>query len=226
MFSKTIIPIRLPLPYHLGQVNCYLIKTAAGYLLIDSGGSNQRAALERALDLAGCKPGALKLILLTHGDFDHTGNAAYLRQKFGAAIALQEGDAGMAEHGDMFWNRKRPNALVRKLASLLFAFGEDSRFTPDRSLEDGDDLSGYGLDARVLSLPGHSLGSTGVLTAGGDLFCGDLLDNTRRPALNSLIDDPQVARASLEKLKKLPVGTVYPGHGDPFSMELFWSNKL
>ncbi|RLI67201.1 hypothetical protein DRO91_10540, partial [Candidatus Heimdallarchaeota archaeon] len=31
--------------------------------------------LERELEKAGCKPGDLKLVVLTHGDFDHTGNA-------------------------------------------------------------------------------------------------------------------------------------------------------
>ena len=37
---------------------------------------------------AGCKLGSLKLIVLTHGDFDHTGNAAYLRHKYAIKIAM------------------------------------------------------------------------------------------------------------------------------------------
>ncbi len=48
----------------------------------------------------------LKLIVLTHGDFDHTGNAVYLRQRLGAPIAIHAGDAGMPERGDMFWKGK------------------------------------------------------------------------------------------------------------------------
>ena len=36
--------ITLALPFGLGTVNCYLIKTGAGYILIDTGSSNQRAA--------------------------------------------------------------------------------------------------------------------------------------------------------------------------------------
>src|SRR5512139_3425317 len=78
-----IQPIRLALPYKFGSVNCYLITTGTGYLLIDTGSSNQRAELEQALESAGCSPGDLKLIVLTHGDFDHTGNAVHLREKFG-----------------------------------------------------------------------------------------------------------------------------------------------
>ena len=94
--SYRIKTFRLPLPYRLGSVNCYLIGSQAGYLLIDTGGPNQRLALEKGLADAGCRPGRLKLIVLTHGDFDHTGNAAYLREKFGAKLAMHAGDSGMA----------------------------------------------------------------------------------------------------------------------------------
>lgn len=47
-----------------------------------------------------------------------------------------------------------------------------------------------------------------MLTAEGDLFCGDLLENRRHPMLNSIMDDPAVARASVERLRELPVRRV------------------
>ena len=213
--------ITLALPYHLGSVNCYLVKTDAGYILIDTGSSNQRAALDQELRSAGCQPGNLKLIILTHGDFDHAGNAAYFRDKFGAPLAIHAGDAGVIESGDMFWNRKTENGVVRRLSPILFGFGKKECCRPELFLEEDTDLAKYGLDARVFALPGHSLGSVGILTGGGDLFCGDLLINTKRPALNTLIDDMTAAKASVEKLKTLKIKTVYPGHGKPFPMETF-----
>jgi hydroxyacylglutathione hydrolase len=226
--------ISVLLPYHLGRVNCYLIKTGAGYVLIDTGGSNQRAALEQELESAGCQPGNLKLIVITHGDFDHTGNAAYLRDKFGAKIAMHADDSGMAERGDMFWNRKQGNWLLRMMTAVLFGFGASQRFKPDLTIEDGYTFSEYGFDAQALSIPGHSKGSIGILTASGDpsarfasgqvLFCGDLLDNTDKPVLNSIMDDLAAGNASVEKLKSLKINTVYPGHGKPFPMELFIKN--
>ena len=79
---------------------------------------------------------------------------------------MHRDDAGMAERGDMFVNRKRPNLLVRSLIPLFTGFGAAERFTPDLHLADGDDLAQYGLEAAILSLPGHSRGSVGVLTAG------------------------------------------------------------
>jgi glyoxylase-like metal-dependent hydrolase (beta-lactamase superfamily II) len=220
---KTII---LSLPYKLGNVNCYLVKTGDGYILIDTGGSNKRADLEKEMESAGCKPGRLKLIILTHGDFDHTGNAAYLRKRFGAKIAMHHDDSGMAERGNMFWNRKKGNLLLGMIARTLFGFGKKERFKPDLYIEDRYDLSEYGLDAKVLHLPGHSKGSIGILTAGGDLFCGDLLENKDKPVLNSIMDDLAAANNSVEKLESLKISTVYPGHGKPFPMKLFLRNIL
>jgi hydroxyacylglutathione hydrolase len=124
----------------------------------------------------------------------------------------------MAERGDMFVNRKKPNIIIRKLLPILSGFGSAERFAPDLLLEDGQDLSGYGFDARVISIPGHSKGSIGFLTAAGEFFCGDLLDNTKEPALNSIMDDLAAATASLQKLRGLSIGTVYPGHGKPFPL--------
>ena len=214
--SNTTITISLPMPVRMGQVNCYLIESKEGHLLIDTGCSTARKALLAALERNGCSPNSLHRILLTHGDFDHTGNAAYLREHFGARLAMHAADAGMGQTGDMFLGRKRPNMLIRSLVPLFTGFGKSERFSPDILIEDGFDLSPFGLNARVFSLPGHSRGSIGILTNSGDLYCGDLFENVKEPALNSLMDDPQEARESLERLQGLQITTVYPGHGEPF----------
>jgi hydroxyacylglutathione hydrolase len=212
--------IKLTLPFRLGKVNCYLIKTASGCVLIDTGCANARAQLEKELLAAGCTPGELKFIVLTHGDFDHSGNAAYLRKKFGAKIAMHHDDAVMVERGDIFGGRQGGNFILRVLALPLFRFRRSDRFKPDLYLEDGDDLAEYGLEARVLHIPGHSRGSIGVVTTGGQLFSGDLLVRKNRPKRNSLIDDPAAASDSIERLKGLRINTVYPGHGRSFPAEL------
>ena len=223
--QQEIKTISLSLPYKLGTVNCYLIKTKTGYILVDAGCSKQRTHLDSQLESAGCKPGNLKLIILTHGDFDHAGNCAYLRERYGAKIAMHLDDSGMVEYGNMFWNRKKGNIVMRMIAPILFGFGKSKRFNPDYYVEDGHLLSEYGLDAKVLHIPGHSRGSIGVLTADGDLICGDLLENRDRPGLNSIMDDMAAASASTERLKKLGIKTVYPGHGKPFPMEVFRRNN-
>ena len=133
---------------------------------------------------------------------------------------MHRDDTGMAERGDMFVNRKKPNILIGALIPLFTGFGTSERFTPDFLLVDGYDLSQHGLEAKVICLPGHSKGSIGILTATDELFCGDLFENTKGPALNSLMDDPIAAAASLAILEGLEIRTVHPGHGRPFAMEL------
>lgn len=214
-----IHPITLSMPLGMGKVNCYLIETPAGHTLIDTGNSTARKELLEALERLHCGAGSLKLILLTHGDFDHTGNALHLRSAFGAALGMHREDAAMAERGDMFVNRKKPNPVIGVLLPLFSRFGASERFTPDLLLGDGYDLSPHGMDARVIEIPGHSRGSIGILNAEGDLFCGDLFENTRRPRLNALMDDPAAAQNSVNKLKGLKVRKIYPGHGAPFLME-------
>jgi len=212
--------ISLPLPLRMGRVNCYLVRTAAGHILIDTGGSNARKELHRELESVGCMPGSVKLVLLTHGDFDHIGNAAYLRSVYGARIAMHLDDSGMAERGDMFANRKRSNFLLRALIPIFSGFGKAEQFTPDVLLDEDCDFSPYRFEAKVICLPGHSKGSIGILTASGELFCGDLFMNTNGPMPNSLMDDPTAAKASITGLESLRIRTVYPGHGQPFAMEL------
>jgi glyoxylase-like metal-dependent hydrolase (beta-lactamase superfamily II) len=218
--AQEIKTIKLPLPHKMGSVNCYLLKTRTGYLLVDTGGANNRRDLEKELASAGCRPGTLKLILLTHGDFDHTGNAAYLREKFGARVAMHADDCEAVERGDITANKKLRSPLLRMIAACLFRSVKADRFKPDSYLEDGDGLSEYGIDARVLHIPGHTKGSIALVTAAGDLFCGDLIIYRGRPALNRLINSRAQAKTSLQRLAGLGIKTVYPGHGRPFPMAL------
>lgn len=218
--AENFYAINLPLPMHTGSVNVYLVQISTGYILIDTGNSSSRKQLDQELRKVGCLPGLIQLVILTHGDFDHIGNAAYIRSIFGARIAMHRHDVGMAENGDMFYNRKQPNLLIRALLPIFTRFGSSERFTPDILVDDGYDLSQNGYEARILSLPGHSKGSIGILTPDGNLFCGDLFENSKSPRLNSLMDDPDAAQTSLARLRKLDINMVYPGHGKPFPLEL------
>jgi glyoxylase-like metal-dependent hydrolase (beta-lactamase superfamily II) len=208
------------------KVPCYLVKTGCGFILIDTGDSSDCALLEKALARAGVKPGELTLVLLTHGDFDHAGNAAFLQEKYGAKVAMHREDAEMVQRSDQGWGRKaQPDRvtifgrMIIFLSSYAVKPGPFQRFTPDLFVEDGSKLSEYGLDAEVVHLPGHSKGSIGIFTASGDLFCGDLLMNMLHPGLHFMIDDLADCQASLDRLKMLNLKTIYPGHGAPFSAE-------
>ena len=205
-------------------VNSYLVRNGQSYVLIDTGFSFRRRAIDRELEKAGCKPGSLGLIIITHADTDHTGNAAYFRDKHGAAIAMHREESAATEKGDLCLNRKLNKTSTRIMAKLVFnlpfaGLTRSGRFVPDIYIEDGYDFSEYGFDARALHLPGHSIGSTGILTADRNLFCGDLLKSNGKPTRNSLVDDLAEMNASIERLKGLNIRKVYPGHGRAFTMD-------
>ena len=197
------------------SANCYLVRGEGGFVLVDTARPPVLGRIEKTMLEAGCAPGRLRLIVLTHGDFDHTGNAAYLREKYSTLIGMHAGDAPMVEHGDMFAGRKSGSPLLKMAVNRTFGI---RRFAPDVLLNDGADLTPYGLAATVLSFPGHSSGSIALLTAEGHLLCGDLLENRSRPRAGSIVDDQAAFNASLARLASLPITTVYPGHGRPFAM--------
>ena len=201
-------------------VNCYLVTTGVGgFILIDSGFSMGRSHIVKELENAGCLPGKLNLILITHADSDHTGNAAFLARKFAAKIAMHPAESKAAESGNMLDSRKSQAFLTRMIFSIT-RMGKSGRFKPDFTVEDGQDLSEYGIEAKVVHLPGHTAGSIGFLTAQGDLFCGDMLMADKKgPRFG--YGDPLDLKGSLEKVKNLAIKTFYPGHGKPFSMETF-----
>jgi hydroxyacylglutathione hydrolase len=201
-------------------VNCYLVTTSDGnFILIDSGLSMGRGRVVKELETAGCLPGKLKLILITHADSDHTGNAAFLRRKYGTKIAMHPAEVKAAGSGKMLDNRKSAAGISRLLFSIAQT-GKSDRFAPDFTIADGQDLSSYGLDARVVHLPGHTFGEIGILTAQGEMFCGDMFMENKK-GLRFGYGDPADFKDSLEKIKSLEIKTFYPGHGKPFSGEAF-----
>lgn len=205
-------------------VNCYLVKSSDAFVLVDTGPARQRAYIQAALQKAGCRPDNFKLIVLTHGDFDHCGNAAFLAKTYKVPIAMHTADLGMVKDGNMLAGRKQPNIVMKTLIRSLMRLSRINRFTPDIFIKEGDSLAEHGFDAEVIEIPGHSSGSVGLLTQQGELLCGDLLGNTKKPDLWSIMDDVDTAKASLRKLAGHAIKKVYPGHGQPFNMEYFWDN--
>jgi hydroxyacylglutathione hydrolase len=204
----------------LGGVNCYLANCETRFVLIDTAYVAVRSMLVRALRSHGCVPGNLSLVVITHGDVDHVGNAAFLQRVYGAKIAMHPGDVGMVQHKDMGWGRKRTadsiSFAVRLMCLLPKIFKAKTgyeAFDPDFLLNENFDLADYGLDAKIVSVPGHSKGSIGILTGKGDFYCGDLFYNVRA---YRFIDDMTERTTSINKLKTLPIKAIYPGHGKPF----------
>jgi hydroxyacylglutathione hydrolase len=203
----------------LGFVNAYLIPVGDDYILIDSGVAQQWSRLEDVLLQANSLPAHLKMVLITHGDFDHTGNCAELQRKYHVKIAMHAGDTNIVKTG--IPAKRQAKGLLGKLFLGLGRHlgGKFQTFEPDILLTDGQNLADYGWAAQVIYTPGHTKGSIAILAATGELFVGDTLSNRGKPDIAPFFESAQELQASLRMLKGLKAHMVYPGHGKPFAFE-------
>lgn len=98
----------------------------------------------------------------------------------------------------------------------LRSFEKDylERFEPAIYLKDGDDLSQYGVDAKIVALPGHTKGSVGV-EIGENLFVGDALMNMFYLTVSMLYTDEREMLESVKAVQAFGEKTIYFGHGKP-----------
>src|SRR5512138_503509 len=211
----------------IGNFSCYLIKTDNGFLLIDTGISRLRETLEKQLEMAGCIPGNLNLILLTNGTMDAMGNAAHIRQKYASKIAMHRNDLNMVERGE-YPEREFRSPLSKTIYKLFIKkIGKRMtaalvHFTPDVYVDEGFNLSEYGFPAKILHLPGFTSGSIGVLSQAGELFSGNTIINQGRSfEIPFVLTTFRALKQSIAKLEAEHIETIYPGMGAPFSMQTF-----
>ena len=194
-----------------GNVNCYIVADNGKAILIDTGKKKYR---EKVLEK--CKKFHVSIIVLTHGHMDHCQNAAYLANALHIPIAMNKKDMNLIAD-----NRKQ--LLVAKtflgnivLSVSLSSFEKESLevYEPTIYLKNGDDLSKYGVDAKVVELPGHTKGSIGIEVE-DNLFVGDALMNMFYPTVSMLYVDEQEMLSSARYISELGEKTIYFGHGKP-----------
>jgi hydroxyacylglutathione hydrolase len=204
----------------LGFVNAYLVEVEGGWILIDTGIRGHWKKLQAGIRAAGCQRGQLRLVIITHADMDHAGNAARVRDAFGAPVAAHPADAELLRTGKspVRTGRSPGAAALMRLARALSGMGGSGRVSPEVTLRDSDRLDSWGCAARVVHLPGHTAGSIGILTDQQDLICGDACVNRGEPSPSPYVQDLEEYRASVGKLRALAstVRRVFPGHGSAF----------
>ena len=158
---------------------------------------------------------------------DHAGNAKILQDKYNAKIAINKED-----YGYMIPKRKVKPIIFKiifKLFMLIRKFNKSKEnkdlFNADILLNDNNSFKKYGFDAKVIYTPGHSKGSICILTNEKNLFSGDTFENRKKPKTAQIIENEDDLKKSLEKIKKLDIKTVYPGHGKPFLMSDLINNN-
>lgn len=173
--------------YHEGQSECIVIDPA-----------DRGDYIYQALGSKGFK---VKAILITHGHFDHIMGADELRKLAGVKIYAPAADKVLLQDAYVNYSAQwaKPYTLE---ADVLF--------------EDGDIIDLGDLSCKVISTPGHTIGSScfyfeedKILISGDTLF-EDSVGRTDLPTGSM----SKLVRSIKEKLFVLPDDVkVYPGHG-------------
>lgn len=185
----------------LTKINDIIIIEGIGYdsniyifedVIVDTGTGQNMDYILKSIQEAGKDVDELSLIVNTHNHYDHVGGNHYFNLK----VAMHANDAVALEKGD-------------EDALLATMFGESiEKMKVDIKLEEGDKIH----DFEVLLTPGHTSGSI-CLYDGKTLISGDTVFSGGGFGRVDLGGDMNEMRKSLERLKKLDIEYLLPGHG-------------
>ncbi len=174
------------------------------HVLADSA-SGEAIAIDTAIpslpwitDELAARGWSLRLIISTHGHWDHVGDNARVSVATGAEIAVHPLDRQALVHPDPLW---APFEIPPSVPAVELAEGGEIRF--------GD------IRLRVLHTPGHTPGSVCLQAVDeGLLFSGDTLFAGGWGRIDLPGGSAQAMVESLVRLSELePILGVLPGHG-------------
>lgn len=201
-------------------------------ILVDTGPEGTMRELMRQFYLCGIDPSQIKLIILTHTHYDHTGNLQELKRLTGAQVVVNKREAEWLKTGLMpiprgtnIWTR-----IVVGLGDLLMpGYASPKPFDADIFVDQRLELKTWGFDAEVILTPGHTEGSQSVIT-GKNLICGDTFFNFRWLSVYPpFANDERQLIQTWGTIMGMGIETIYPGHGPRFSIDKardFFNRKL
>lgn len=196
----------------LTESNCYILAEEKKCVVIDPGESE---CLFRTLEERGWEP---ELILLTHEHCDHMAGLDALRLRYPLArfAATEVCNAGI--------QNTRLN-MSRIMEVYLYFRGRPGIHYDPFVCRPADEIIGKnakilwrGHTLRIVSMPGHTPGSTGIFLDEKVFFSGDYLIPEEEPLLRFPGGDAESYEKITEPfLRSLPAGIrICPGHGEPY----------
>lgn len=194
------------LPFNMFGVNTYILwnSDTDEAAVIDPGMCNtrERYTLDSFISQHGLQ---VKQLINTHMHVDHIFGDLYIKEKYATPIQASPLDAFLGDKADM---QCRMFGLPGDMASVGI----------DVELTDGMTINLCGLEAHILSVPGHSPGSIVIyLPEAKAAFTGDVLFQGSIGRTDLVAGNhSQLINGIKTKLMALPDDTVvYPGHGSP-----------
>lgn len=186
-----------------------------GTVLIDSGNdADAGRKILRALEATGRK---LAAVFLTHSNADHSGGAACIASRSGAAVYATRIEAALCAdpllEPSFVWGAFPPPELRNK---FFMAPPVSAAAVPEDVPAGASGLPACFAGARIVPLPGHFFSQAGLL-ADGVLFAGDALFGPESVAKHPVffVYDVAAFLDSLERIASLGPALVLPSHGGP-----------
>ncbi len=210
----------------LGFDQCYLIGDK-DWIMIDAGQSNKKKIFLKKLAVLGIKPEQIKMVIITHGHWDHIGSAKDIKELTGAIIAMHENEKEWLEKsiiilppGVTLWGKIFSKIMLLFRPLIKIPPTKVDIILGNKSVS----LNEYGIAGFIEYTPGHSSGSVSVMLETGEAFVGDLLRNKlplrMSPGLPIFAEDLSKVKQSLELLLEKGIRKIYPAHGKPFNADI------
>lgn len=232
-----IIPLSIPTPFYVGDVNVYLIRDDP-VTLIDVGPKTDQAArtLREKLAAHGVAFSDVRRIVLTHAHEDHCGLAKRVRDEAkDAQVFVHEWETGhlfgrlaQDSHRALLLRSGVPLSVFDEMRGLYeeISLLTDSLAESDyTALVDEMELEFDAGALRILHTPGHTPGSCSfVRDATRTLICGDCV--LKRITPNPILAPDPIDTAnrfrslseylvSLARIRALSPTLIHGGHGEP-----------
>jgi glyoxylase-like metal-dependent hydrolase (beta-lactamase superfamily II) len=233
--------LRIPTPFAVGRVNCYLLEDEP-LTLIDTGPNSGKALDELQSQLAerGHAIEDLELVILTHQHIDHLGLVEIIARRSGAEVAAlglaAERLANFGEDAEredelavqLMLRNGIPQEVAFALQSVSRSFrGWGSRADVTRPLEDGQTMPFRDRLLEALHRPGHSPSDTifwdadrRILIAADHLIAHISSNPLITRPLDGSSERTQALVTYIESMRKtreMPAEFVLSGHGEPIT---------
>ena len=204
--------------YYVGAigVSSYLITTAEGHILIDTGFQETVPLVQRSVEQLGFKLSDIKIILSSHAHIDHTGGHALMKKLTHARIYASAADARILASGG---------------SDDFIPFPKDMILYPpvtaDHLLKDGETVTLGDTTLTANLTPGHTRGATTWTmdaTAGGQTYHVVFFSSASISPGTSLLLAPsypeivQDFERTFARLKQLTCDVFLAPHGGQFAM--------